>query len=472
MPSRLPVAAAATIILAVIASRGFAQPTSQPVAAPTPTFNDPNLPADAKDVTITSGFDGTWADVAIERRSASHYVVRSTAVNKSNGQYFLIHLEGVAHRTVQVDFAGEPFSRWGNAIPMFSTVADLDAPDGFDVSTPDAPEAETKERAVTDTTPALPDTSKQGWHYASTVSHDGELISMRHAFDDHDAAYVSFKLPFTPGYGREFLDLIHDNPALKLVEVGKSAKGEPLQVAVVAKDAVAGSAPRPCVLIYAREGPDDQDGSWIAQGALFALTADTPEAAALREACDVIVIPMLDPDGAASGARHNVGTSFIDGGGSPEAKAYMTWFDGWIAGGRRLDVAISLNSSIPGSNFHVASPLMEPETTRLAACMALHKQIRDALLEQGFAVRSSPWSKGMSGPTLSGWLQAKYGTLVLPYVTTSLQAKAQLNLAQLRQLGGTIVKGSAAFVGSVDGQSLMKQIDATRVSGPATTQPK
>lgn len=451
-------------LLTTIASLTAAQTPRVPNAV----FNDPAIAADAADVKITSGFEGSLPGVEVVKRSPSHYTIHAGQNSNPGGYYLLIKLDGVAGRTVQIDFEGSPFNKWGNAVPQFSEAADLAALDSFDAAVEGVgPETQAR-AAVGDASPELPETSDQHWHFVADCWKEESRTCVRQKFAA-DSAYVAYKVPYTPTYDAAFLKSLADDANVKVVTVGETREKRPLQVAVVAREPVAGAPPRPGVLIYGREFPDAQDGSWIVQGAMQHLLGDTPEAKALRERCDFICIPVLDPDGAAVASHLNIGYSFAAGPRrSAESTAYTKWFADWLASGHRVDVAISLYGAPPNSNFHMACPQMEPNTMRLDACMALHKTIRDALTTQSYAVRNSPWATGVNEPVISGWLQREYGTLVLPYVANSTQPKSHLKLAQLRQIGATLATSADAFLASDAGRKLMTDVDARRAAAAAS----
>lgn len=432
--------------------------------SPTDTlFDDPSLPADAKDVIISAGFECSLPAVKIVKLTPSQYEVQSTQKVATGGFYLLLRLDGVAGRTVQLDFKGSPFDKWGTATPQYTYAADLNHLTGFQSTTQPStqPREEYRARSRAIDKPALPDTNGQQWHFFSNVWHESGEICLRQKFEQ-DSAFIALRVPYTPEYNDAYLATLQRNPNVEVIEVGKSKENRPLKIVKIANEVRPLGQQKPCILIYAREHPDEQDCSWIAQGAVDFLASDDAQARAVRERADFVIIPLLDPDGAASATHENIISTFDVDKGTPESLAYAAWFKKWVDEGRRLDLAIALHNPPPGAAFNVACPMMEPEEWRFKQCLQLHAVILDNLRKSGYTVRTDPWGKGSASQRLSGWLSSNYGTLVQPYEVNSLTPRQQLDLAQLREIGKIMACATSLYLSSDQAKMLFAQVDQTR----------
>lgn len=434
-------------------------------AHPSGPFVDSELPPGSQDIGVVPATRFSVQDVGVKRLTPSHYSVSSTRTTSTGGFYLLLRLEGVAGRTVQIDFEGSPFMDWGTVVPQYSYISDLDAQEGY-VSSHAAEEltpAVASQAPSDGTMPVLPDTLAQQWHYVSEAWHESGRLCIRHKFDRH-AAYITFRVPYTPGYNEAYISSLKASPHVERIEIGRSGQGQPLEILKIPAGPPEPERTKPCVLMYAREHPDEQDCSWIAQGAVQFLASDDPQARDLRKRFTFLVVPLFDPDGAADGIHENIIGGFAPARVTPETLAYAAWFKRWVDDGRRLDLVIPLHNPPPGSRFHLACPMMENDPTRLKQCEKAHAQVLSTLTESGFTVRNTPWDKGTLPERLSGWLADSYGPLVLPYEVNSLTPKRQLNLAELRQIGERLAVAAGRYLSSSSAVALMTQIDVLRTA--------
>jgi murein tripeptide amidase MpaA len=65
------------------------------------------------------------------------------------------------------------------------------------------------------------------------------------------------------------------------------------------------------VVLSARVHPGETNASWMMHGLIEAVTADTPEAGALRQAIVLRIVPMLNPDGVILG-NYRCGIAGVD----------------------------------------------------------------------------------------------------------------------------------------------------------------
>jgi hypothetical protein len=435
------------------------RPPSPPTSAPvTPTTRGvPNL--STEEVMLTSGFECSRA-LGISQTAPLQFVVRSIDQVATGGFYFLLHIRGVKGSTITFRLNGAPFMRWGQSVPQYGYVRNLATLNGFQSN--DTHTSLTMHLAARPTSgPALPDTSSQSWHYFEKTWREADAICVSQHFEE-DAAYIAFRVPYTPQFNEAYLENFRDNPNVELISVGSSAEGRPLRLLRLSAGDPESERSKPCILIYAREHPDEQDASWVTQGMLDFLVSEAPEAQRLRQAVTYLVIPLFDPDGATSATHENIISGFSAVSKTPETIAYANWFKKWVDEDRRLDLTVDLHDPMPGAAYHVACPQMEGEEPRLRQSMLLHEKIRAALSAQGYRVRVTPWGKGRLNERLMGYLSENYGTLGLPYEINSLTPMQQLNLAQLRTLGRTLITSASEYLISDAAKPLLADVDRAR----------
>ncbi|MFT3789042.1 MAG: M14 family zinc carboxypeptidase [Tepidisphaeraceae bacterium] len=389
--------------------------------------------------------------------SDTHLSLRFPADGKRAGLYVLAKISGVEGKTVQIDFDGPPFDKWATAVPQYGYVTDLANPAAWNFGEPDLAHASApmdNEAIVALTAP------NASWQYMEKALRDESGVSYEQSFTQ-DTAYIAFRVPHTVDFDNAYLQTLAKSPVAKVEQVGTSTDGKPLNVVTIADPAPVNTH-KPCVVIYAREHADEQDSTWLAQGAIEFLVSDTDAAKATRAACDFIIIPIIDPKAAAVGAHESF--VFYAPRGEPcrEALAYATWFKARADADGRIDAVLNLHNPPPSSAFHVACPMMSAPGERATAQEALHAVIRTKLLGEHFMVRNTPWYRSEAIAQFGGWLQDAYGTIHLPYEVNSLAPKRHLNLAELKVLGAMMAQASAEFWMTDAGKAALEKIDAIR----------
>ncbi|HET7178663.1 MAG TPA: M14 family zinc carboxypeptidase, partial [Chryseosolibacter sp.] len=411
--------------------------------------------------------EGSAPEMKVTKIGENHYKVESTQTQATGGFYPLIKFTHLKGKTVTIDLCGQPFDHFGNTTMQYGYIKDLSDLKSFESPTtpdpkPQTPNPDYSARPRTGDWAALPDTSRQSWHFFKHERRDPGVLSLTQTFTE-DTAYITDRVPYTPEYNQNYLNTLRNNPYVEVVEIGKSDEGRSLKL-VKTRSTAEDERKKPCVLIYAREHCDEQDASWVAQGAIDFLASDNSQAKSVRQHCTFFVIPLFDPDGAIAGTHENIINGFTPGQEHPETLAYGAWFKKWVDDGKRLDICISAHDPPPSSAFHVACPMMEPQPDRLAASEKLHGQVRAALTSAGFLVRHTPWTTGQLPNRFSGWLSHCYGTLPIPYEINSLTPKRELGLAEIRQLGRCITVGADTYLSSNDGRSFLARVDDIRRS--------
>lgn len=154
---------------------------------------------------------------------------------------------------------------------------------------------------------------------------------------DSETMYVARLEPYRISDLEKLLGDIREHPAVKIVEIGRTAEGRPLELIRVGDE----SAPN-SILIRARAHPWEPGGNWVVQGLIRRLVRDDEKSKAYLERYCVYVMPMANKDGVARGwTRFNVRGCDLnrkwdqkaDPVNAPENHALETWIETMIATG-------------------------------------------------------------------------------------------------------------------------------------------
>lgn len=273
--------------------------------------------------------------------------------------FFCFRLEGVAGRTVQIDFKGVALDHWRTLNPLYSYASNIDDPT---VTAPiddgAAEPGKARNNAI------IPATTGQNWHYIQnvTTAEQDKTLTIEQKFTQ-DQVYVAMKYPYTPAGSVKRMETLATNSNVRLVEVGKSRMGRPLQVVAIGPKSPA--AAKHGIVIYAGEHSQEEDSGWAAEGAIEFLAGDTLEAQEIRSQCAFLIIPCLDPDAAAmarpTGICSQFGLNPSNGNQtSPEVLAYVEFFKGWIDKGGRIDLVFDILNLESKEGPHIILPCIEP----------------------------------------------------------------------------------------------------------------
>lgn len=407
------------------------------------------------DIRLVMGFECS-EELAVEKVSPTHFVI-DVNTRRVLRNWFLFKIEGAAGRTVRIDFKNAQLWKWSTLNPVYSYVTDLDDPASF------ASELVADPRPVMAANgPILPDTSGQKWHFVSQVWMPPSrprvgTLSMVQTFE-RDSAYVAMKYPYTPGYNAAFLASLENNPYAQVFTVGYSEEGRPLQIVKIGGDEEA-DRERPCVLMYGREHATEHDTSWVVEGAARYLLSDDPEAVTLRERVTFLLIPILDPDGAAAGVYDHLNGSFRRRNAAPEALAYAAWFEQWVDDGKRLDVALNLHNMESAEMGHMHCSYIDPG--RPEPCKALHRALLRQFAGTFYKVRAQA-GEGYTTTQLNGFLGYFYGPLPLLYEFNSQEGERHLTIGEMREMGRRMVVGCMEYFGSADADAALLTIEHLR----------
>jgi len=383
--------------------------------------------------------------LAVETVSPTHFKLRFNREGFNN--YFLFKVSGAAGQLVRFDFEQTEITRrerkWWSLNPVYSYVTDLDDPASFVSEPPPAP----ARPVLAWNGPLLPDTRGQKWHYVPDVwEENGHLCWVMRFEEDH--AYVAMRPPYTPGYNERFLKQVAQSPHARVLTIGHSPEGRPLQIVQVGDTA----GPKPAVLVYAREHPSEQDPSWIAEGVIRFLLSGGADNDSVRQRVTFLVIPVLDPDGAAAGWYARPDHRFVyDGFNLPEPRMYARFLREWVSeGDREVYLALDLHNVESAEFPHLMCVWMPPDPW-FVLCQAFHARVRHGFERAGFNVSGVPAQRVMAHTRLGGHAFDVYGALHLLYEANSQASQRHLTLGELRDFGRHLVKASDEFIRSSHG---------------------
>lgn len=408
-------------------------------------------------ITLTADFEGA-APLKIARLSNTHFVID---FEDKFANWFIFKVEGAKGKTIRVDLQNVALNKWSSLNPVYSYAASLDDPDVY-VTKPST--AATTQPVAAHNGPLLPDTSGQQWHYIANVWPDRatKTLSFVQTFEA-DHAYVAMKAPYTPKLAEAYIARLEKNPLAKVITVGKSKEGRPLRIVKIGGGSDEEEKAKPCILMYAREHANEQDTSWVVQGAVDFLLSNAAEAKAIRGKFTVLLIPLLDPDGAVGGVYENITNRFIyDGQEGPEARAYAAFFKQWFRDAKRLDLSINLHNVESGEQPHLSCPMIEPVGERRKQGDRVYALVVNEAAAVGLNMNPRPWTYGTHDFRLGGYLAKFYGPLHMPYEVNGQDKQRHLLLAELKAIGPMLARISADYLSSADAEPLFASIKDTR----------
>jgi hypothetical protein len=404
-------------------------------------------------VRIVTGFEGS-VPLEVEKLAEDHLSVRIRTDGMRN--WFMFRVEGVPPdgQIVRIDLEEVNLGKWRSLNPVYSYVQSLGDLSSF------TPATTTELPIVVHNGPMLPNTRGQAWQYIEGVWSEGtSRLSFVHQFKED--AFVAMRVPYTPSYNEAFLASVAGDRYAQVLTVGQSSQGRPLQLVKVSAGEEA-ERTNPCILMYAREFPSSQDPSWAIEGLIRFLASDDPEADRLRQRFTFILLPVLDPDGAAEGVHERITYLFTPGHSSPEVLAYAAWFEQWVDQGKRLDIALNLHNIESAESEHLSCPYGDPG--RMNASEDLHAAIvRRFRSGNGLEYRVQPRiGGGYMTNRLCGWLGYFYGPLPMLYVLNSQDQKRHLSLDETREMGRRLALACADYLESEQAKLFLAGIDHLR----------
>jgi hypothetical protein len=407
-------------------------------------------------VRIVSGFEAS-TPIYVASVSPTHLVVE--LLTPGLRDWFMFRVEGAAGKTIRMDVTGgyKTDENWSlhewSVDPVYTSVPDLSDPAAYAAGNSDSAPPATAWNG-----PALSATNGQQWHYIRDVWSDPYTLSFVQRFDS-DSVTVAMRVPYPPSYNQRYLAQLAANPLAQVIEIGRSAQNRPLLLVKIGAE----RRDKPCVVVYAGEHADEPDASWVAQGVVEYLLSNSADAARLRRQFTFLVIPVLDPDGAAAGIHQGMIISFATARATPESIAYADYFQNWINAGHRLDLVLDLHNVQSSEGPHVFCALMEYGGERGKASAALHRLLIQNLAGTNLIGRPAPGQRGWMPDRLGGWLTHYYGALTMAYEVNSQAPDRHLNLVELKRLGSVFVRTAAHFLSGGDAAAVLSDIDSRRM---------
>ena len=270
-------------------------------------------------------------------------------------------------------------------------------------------------------------------------------------------ATLAMRVPYTPLLHQRLMQrLAAARPRhLQIDNLGKTAGGKMITVARVEDEDAreVENARKPTILVMAREHATEQAGSWAAYGLLSALLQETPAAREMRESANWLIVPLQDPDGAASSTFERITESFGPGNDErpPEVWLYLHYLRDWADAGRTIDAAVSLHNVESDEAPNLSTPFTDNAYVEATDYLndGLFPWIKKAGFEvggaQGGHIGASPWR-------LYGWAGQFLGALPIAYEVNDRYPKNRLSLSGLQRLGATLGLGLARWCQSERGQ--------------------
>ena len=442
---------------------------SEPAAAsssPSPPLPPSPWQPEATDpagIRLVTGFDCSPRNLAVSCRGPGHFEVRFPRGGRDTVGYFLFRVENAAGKEVRVDLTHVPIGKWWSVNPVVCDDPDPAKLDNFvsrPVETPKPPEKAPNG-------PQLPDDSGERWRFVKDVTADKAVgtLTLRHVMPS-DGCLVAMRPPYTPAYHENYLASLAGDDRVTVHRVGASGEGRPLSVIQVGGQDEQSRRENPCLLVYAREHPDEHDGSWVAQGAVGYLLLDENKAAkALRKKLTLLVIPVFDPDGAVKSKYDHVTDRFnrSELPDTPESEAYARFLKSWVDDLKgRLDFVISLHNVESSESGHFACGSL-PRWEKAAAFAELtHARIVSEMRASGVDVPDKPWGPDNYLFRLAGWASLTYGPAWLLYEANSQAPKRHLTLGETRLLGAMLVDAAGRHLTSEAARPLLANVDRHR----------
>lgn len=123
---------------------------------------------------------------------------------------------------------------------------------------------------------------------------------------ERDTVYMAYFQPYTYSYLQSRIADWSRYEWVKVDSIGHSLENRPIYMMHITDESVAPET-KQRLWLHARQHPSESPASWLTDGFISALVADTPTGAALRKQIDAYIIPQTNPDGVVNGlSRSNI----------------------------------------------------------------------------------------------------------------------------------------------------------------------
>ena len=352
----------------------------------------------------------------------------------SNPNFFMLRLKGCKGKTVVFQTPGT--KQWVSLRPLYTYEMDFQNPlhlnCGLGASF------------------YLPQETPAAWKHVDKSAWDKKKgFEFQVAFEK-DEAIVASRVPYLPEYLESFVLSVRSHGRLEMHRLMYTAGGRSLYLLKTLRPEGEPATRRPTVLMYAREHANEHDGSWVVQGAMEWMLSDDPNAARIAREMNILLMPVMDPDGAAAGAFDRITDSFwpAEKVESPEARKIAEWLKwNWIDAGEEIDLVIDLHSVQSGEGPALFVPRGDPRREKEISGFNKLMQARVAPGDMDTRFHS----EGNSPFRLVGYCQDAYGSVPLCYEVNSQSPKKKLTVAEMGGLGKAFLETAEQYFYSMDG---------------------
>jgi hypothetical protein len=357
--------------------------------------------------------------------------------------FFHLELEGCKGRTVTFHTQGTNY--WATLLPVYSYDEDVQDPRRMNCGM--------------GASFYLPDSTAVEWRRAASARWTKEQGFEFQITFEQDRAVVASRVPYTPEYLERFVHSVRAGEKAVLHRLVYTQGGQSLYLLEFRRPG-AGKVPRPTVLMYAREHANEHDGSWVVQGAMEWLLSDDLAAKRLLGQVNVLLLPVLDPEGAAKGDFDRMTDSFwpAESVATPEANAVANWLKwDWIDRGERLDLTISVHNVQSGEGPTLFVP--QVALAREKEIAQFNAMLRAAVGEK--FMRDRPQQRGKSPFRLGGYCLDHYGPLALCYEINSQSPQKKLSLNEMGLVGKAMLEVACQYLRTPAGARSRSVVDSS-----------
>lgn len=295
-------------------------------------------------------------------------------------------------------------------------------------------------------------------------------------------ATIALHLPYTVAYQEAFLQRLRAGkyPGVAVDQVGESAEGRKLYmvrvddpecptplrlgetitredgtvVPVVRIEDAPGAAKPRVLLVNAREHGSEHVGSWVVQGVLRHLLADTPESRRLRKNTTWLLQLVYDPDGAAKSIFNAVTDRFFPhdnhpkyGSNTPEeVVSYARYLRAFVNSGRTLAAV----ASFYGFECNEGKPVLCPNVIKQEKELALSFNEFWFTRLHKLGVQTNPprrpWFEMWTPYRLHVWCWYWYNAMSFVFMITDRYPTCRLDLRTLESIGASYADTIADYL--------------------------
>jgi hypothetical protein len=199
----------------------------------------------------------------------------------------------------------------------------------------------------------------QRWHHFPEMGWDdaAKEASLK-LTPQEDSVWIAHVPPYVPTRLQSLLKNIERRPGVSIEVIGQTVEGRDLHLVTVSEAHRREGQPK-TVWLIARQHAWETGTSFVMEGALQFITSKDPAAAALRKQVVFKFLPMMDPDGSASGKvrfnafgydvnRHWDKVNPRDGqwaGRMPEIWSAKRSILDWLDAGNRIDLMVNMHNT-------------------------------------------------------------------------------------------------------------------------------